>query len=266
MDTSFDIHPDGLLQVLIIVGAAWLLVALLQRLIPWVADRFSGRRRLLILAVLPVSRLGIIVIAVVLALGRLVEPSFEAMLAFLGTAGLSIGFALKDWVSGLVAGVVTLIEMPYRTGDWISFEGAYGEVKSIGMRSVEIQTLDDNKVHVPHVALWNSPISNASDGSRDVLCIASFCLAPDHDPNQIAEVLHDVALTSPYLNLEKPISVRANESAWGSRYLLRAYPVDPRYQAEFTTDLTLRGKSALRALGVQFSQVFPFGEGDSAEM
>jgi len=39
--------------------------------------------------------------------------------------------------------------MPYRRGDWISIEGTYGEVKSIGLRAVEIVTPDDTMVVIP---------------------------------------------------------------------------------------------------------------------
>lgn len=49
----------------------------------------------------------------------------------------------KDYVSSLLAGIVTPCEMPYRLGDWITVEGVDGEVKSIGMRALEIVTPDD---------------------------------------------------------------------------------------------------------------------------
>jgi len=49
----------------------------------------------------------------------------------------------KDYVSSLLADIVTPCEMPYRLGDWITVEGVDGEVKSIGMRALEIVTPDD---------------------------------------------------------------------------------------------------------------------------
>jgi len=42
-----------------------------------------------------------------------------------------------------VAGLVTVLEGTYQPGDWIQVEGAYGEVRSIGMRAVRIVTSDD---------------------------------------------------------------------------------------------------------------------------
>jgi small conductance mechanosensitive channel len=40
---------------------------------------------------------------------------------------------------------------------------------------------------------------------------------------------------------------------WGTHYRLKAYPIDPRQQMQFPTDLTIRGKAALVALGAAFA-------------
>jgi hypothetical protein len=59
-------------------------------------------------------------------------------------------------------------------------------------------------------------------------------------------------MTSAYLQLLKPVAILASEGPWATKYRIKAYPVDPRDQFRFTTDLTLRGKQALMALGVRF--------------
>jgi hypothetical protein len=43
------------------------------------------------------------------------------------------------------------------------------------------------------------------------------------------------------------------EKPWGTHYRLKAYPVEPRDQFQFITDLTVRGKAALLALGAAFA-------------
>jgi small conductance mechanosensitive channel len=54
------------------------------------------------------------------------------------------------------------------------------------------------------------------------------------------------------LQVLKPINVVASEKSWATQYRLKAYPVDPRDQFRFITDLTVRGKEALAGLGVDF--------------
>lgn len=136
-------------------------------------------------------------------------------------------------------------------GDWISVDGAYGEVKSIGLRTAEIVTPEDTAVVVAHLKLWNTLIFNANDGTNRLQCIADFYLHPRRDPGWVVTVLQDVALSSAYLQIEQPVGVVAWEKPRGSHYRLKAYPVDPRDQFRFSTDLTLRGKMAPAELGVE---------------
>jgi small-conductance mechanosensitive channel len=236
----------------IVVLLALLLISVSQRILPWIAERFSGRNRLYVLALVPVLRLIFIVAALWVTLSIIIEPTAENIFALLGALGLALGFAFKDYVSSLIAGIVTLYEMPYRLGDWISMETVYGEVKSIGMRSFEIVTPDDTVVVIPHLKLWEKKLFNSNDGSRNLQCAAAFYLHPAHDPKAVMAVLQDTALTSSYLQLQKPIGVVVLEKPWATEYRLKAYPVDPRDQFRFITDLTIRGKEALARLDVTF--------------
>ncbi len=58
----------------------------------------------------------------------------------LGFIGVGLGFALKDYAGSLIAGTVSLYENRYRPGDWVSIDGAYGEVQSINLRTLSILT------------------------------------------------------------------------------------------------------------------------------
>jgi len=242
-----------MVQLILIVLAAWLLIMLVQRLLPGLAGKLPGPYRTYLLASVPVLRLGIMLLAVVFIIPRIIEPTIENLVALLATAGLVVGFAFKDYVSSLIAGIATLYEMPYRPGDWIAIDGAYGEVRTIGLRAVEIVTPDDTVVVIPHLKLWDGLIFNANDGSRNLLCVADFSLHPQHDAALVQQTLYDVGLTSSLVQLQRPITVMVQEKPWGTHYRLKAYPVEPREQFRFITDLTIRGKAALLALGVEFA-------------
>lgn len=255
MDILNNLQQIVVIQIIFILIATWLAIILTQRFLPWLAERFSGRQRLYILASVPVMRLLIIVVAVALIIPKIIEPTFENLVALLGALGLALGFAFKDYTGSLIAGIVTLYEIPYRLGDWITIEGTYGEVKSIGMRTVEIVTPDDTVVVIPHLKLWNDLIFNANDGSQYLLCVADFYLQSRHDSAQVVQTLQDVGLTSSFLQIQRPVNVVVQEKPWGTHYRLKAYPVDPRDQFRFITDLTIRGREALAELGVQFVEM-----------
>lgn len=244
-----------LIEIGLILIGSWLLIALEQRLLPWLAVRSPDRYRHALLATVPVLRLLIIAAAFALIIPRIVEPTFQNMVALMGMLGLALGFAFRDYASSLIAGVVTLYELPYRPGDWIEVNGAYGEVRSIGMRAAEIVTPDDTVVVIPHLKLWDQLIFNANDGSPNLLCVADFYLHPRHDAALVRHALYDVALTSPFLQIDQPIHVIVLEKPWGTHYRLKAYPIHPGQQFGFITDLTVRGKATLTGLGVEFAQV-----------
>lgn len=243
----------ALIQIIVIVVVAVVVVIVSQQLLPWLAERLHGRNRLYVLATVPVIRLVAIVGALWLIVPLVIEPSFENFVALLGALGIMLGFALKDYVSSLAAGIVALYEMPYRLGDWIQIDGAYGEVRRIGMRTVEIMTPDATMVSIPHLKMWTSSIYNGNDGSPLLMCVVNFYLQPNHDGRHVKQVLHDVALTSVYLRINEPVVIVANELPWGTQYRLKAYPIDPRDQFDFMTDLTLRGKEQLAQRGIDFA-------------
>jgi small-conductance mechanosensitive channel len=242
-----------IMQIVLIVAGAWLLITLTQRFVPALAGKLSGRNRLRVLALAPALRLCMITAAVFLILQRVVEPTLQNLVGLLGALGLALGFASKDYVSSLIAGIVVSYELPYRPGDWIEVDGTYGEVRAIWLRTVEIVTPDDTVAHIPHLQIWNQSILNANDGSQYLLCVANFYLHPRHNAAQVLEMLHDVVLTSPFLQIERPINVITLEKPFGTHYRLKAYPIDPRQQFHFVTDLTVRGKAALLQLGVEFA-------------
>lgn len=250
-------------QLALIVIGTWLLIILSSRSLAWLAKRLAGRFRFYTLSAIPILRLLIILAGLILFITSVIEPTVENLTILLGLLGFGLGFVFKDYVSSLLAGIVTLYEAPYRPGDWIEINGAYGEVRTINMRNAEIVTPDDTVVFIPHLKIWDQLIFNANDGSQDLQCAADFYLHPSHDAAQIKQVLHDVALTSSFVQIEKPINVIVQEKPWGTHYRLKAYPVEPLQQFHFITDLTIRGKAAIRNRGVQFTAAVSLAQRDS---
>jgi small-conductance mechanosensitive channel len=242
----------ALVTAILIVGG--LLVQLVRQIVRGTAESAPSRHRLLILRAAPMARLAIGIASLVIIVPILVEPTFEDILALVAAVGLTLAFALKDYVSCLIAGVVTILENTYQPGDWIEIDGAYGEVKTIGMRAVHIVTADDNEIVIPHAEFWSTSISNASSGKQGLLCVAHFYLNADHDGAAVSRVLSEVAETSSYRKSQTPIQVRAAETPFGTHYKLKAHIVESRQQFAMVTDLTLRAKERLRAIGVAFAQ------------
>ena len=252
-----ELDSEAFITLGLLLAGAIVLIIASQRGLNWLANRLHGPIRFRVFALVPLTRLLILITALAVAVPIVIEPSLRNMVTLLGAIGLAIGFALKEYVSSLIAGVVSAVELPYRPGDWVNIEGTYGEVKHVGMRTVEIQTPDDDLVAVPHLKLWDSAIYNANNGGASLQCVASFYLHPEHEGGWVRQALRDVALTSAYLTFDKPIIVVAEEKPWGTHYRIRAYPVDPRQQFLFVTDLTVRGKAILSDAGIRPALLSP---------
>ena len=250
--------PHVLLIIAVFLTAKLLSVGLRWLLQHW-AERARPRLRLSILRLIPLARLALGTAAVVVAVPILVEPTLRNVVTLIASIGLALAFALKDYMSSVVAGLASVLENTYQPGDWIEVDGSYGEVKSIDSRALRIVTADDTEVIVPHSKLWTTKISNATSGNRSLLCVADFYLHADHDGAAVTRRLTEVAQSSSYRKPDTEVKVVAQERAWGTHYKLKAYVKESREQFDLITDLTIRGKETLRAMGIRFAQA-PYAE------
>ncbi len=245
---------EHVLIILAVLVLARVLVLAVRWALRQAAERVAPRPRLAILRVTPLLRLLIDLTSLIIIVPILVEPTFQNVAALAAAVALALAFSLKDYVSSLVAGVTTVLENTYQPGDWIEVDGAYGEVKSIGIRAVHLVTVDDTEVIIPHSRIWTSGIANASSGSHAMLCVADFYLAPDHNAAAVRARLKEIAEASPYRQPETPVVVIVLEKPWGTHYRVKTYVKESREQFLLTSDLTVRGKDALRQMQIKFAQ------------
>lgn len=245
-----DFQEISFLKISLIVLITLLAIFLIRKTIPYLASRGPSQIRLYLLGAEPILRLIFLLGAILWLIPIIFNITLQNFFVIAGAASVAIGFALKDYASSLIAGIVAVFERPYRPGDWVEIEGDYGEVQAVGLRAISLRTPADDIVSIPHRCLWDKNISNSNDGSRTLMCIADFYLEPDHDASAMRRALHDVAITSAFLNYDKPVHVILQEKAWGTHYKLKAYPFDLRDQFAFISDMTSRGKKQIAALGV----------------
>jgi len=104
----------------------------------------------------------ILVIMVVLAaLGKLgVETT--SFIAIIGAAGLAIGFALQGSLGNMAAGVMILLNRPFKLGDFVEAGGQAGVIEDIGIFATIMKTGDNRKVILPNAQVTGGAIVNAS--------------------------------------------------------------------------------------------------------
>jgi small conductance mechanosensitive channel len=85
-----------------------------------------------------------------------------SIIATLGGLALAVGLALQGTLSNVAAGVMILIQRPFRVGETITAGIVNGDVLGIGLFTTEVLQPDGLYVMVPNNELWNKPIVNFS--------------------------------------------------------------------------------------------------------
>ncbi|MCB0327601.1 MAG: mechanosensitive ion channel [Bdellovibrionales bacterium] len=170
--------------------------------------------------------------------------SKEVMLAIGGSMAVAVGFGLKDVASSVLSGFFILFERPFQVGDRVSFGGSYGDVISIGLRSTQLRTLDDNQVTIPNNQFISDSVSSANAGALDMMTQVDFYVSIDADLDQIEHWVRECVVSSRYVYLRKPIVILFTEVMHHEmlcmRIRVKAYVIETKYEKPFESDLTLR--------------------------
>ena len=250
------ITTDKIFQGFLILVVAYLTLKVLDRLINWVSERTAKEWRLKIKQFLPFLRMVVLVFTIAVLMNMFLNLSKENILAVTGTVAVALGFAFKDYASSIIAGIVGLFESPYGVGDRIKIGDYYGEVVSYGLRSVKIQTPDDNAITIPHNKIWTDAVSNSNAGALEAQVVTEFYFAHEIDINLVKKILYRVAQTSKYTALKLPIVVVMSEKPWGTSFKLKAYPLDARDEFIYQTDLVTRAKQAFAKHQLTYPRFF----------
>ena len=99
-------------------------------------------------------------IGLITALGTL-GVDVTALVAGLGLTGFALGFALKDIISNLLAGMLILAQKPFQRDDRISVQGftppLEGVVSHVDLRDTTLE-MPDRKILIPNSNLFTNPI------------------------------------------------------------------------------------------------------------
>ncbi|EKF73732.1 hypothetical protein A11A3_12238 [Alcanivorax hongdengensis A-11-3] len=215
----------------------------LNRLSQKVTDKMPTRRFLILQVTTLISFVLYTVGSIALIIGVL-NPPKEFLLAAGGSIAVALGFALKDIAASLVAGLLLLFDRPFRVGDRVSFDDVYGEIVSIGLRTVRLQTLDDNLVTIPNSRFITDVVASGNAGELDMMVVTDFHIALDEDIEKARALVEEVIVTSRFAFLKKPVSFAIEEVIVGYKLAIRlrakAYVLDVHYEKAFQSDIVVR--------------------------
>ena len=214
-------------------------------------NHFSNRlmekvptRRFLILQISTLITFALYIFGTVALVVGVLQPPKEFLIAAGGSIAVALGFALKDIAASLVAGILLLFDRPFRVGDRVTFGDTYGEIVSIGLRTVRLVTLDDNLVTIPNSRFITDVVASGNAGELDMMVVTDFHVSLDADIEKARKLIEEVVVTSRFAYLKKPVTFAIEEvevaRTLGIRLRTKAYVLDVRYQKAFQRDIVTR--------------------------
>ena len=147
------------------LAAGWILSGMAQRGVKHWLPRAGGNAITIAPLMGQAVRYGVLVFAVVTALGFLGIPS-ASILAVLGAASLALALALQNTLSNVASGIMLAWQRPVAVGEYITGDGVEGVVIEIGLFGTRLRSTSGLFVYCTNNKLWNGAITNHSREPR----------------------------------------------------------------------------------------------------
>jgi small-conductance mechanosensitive channel len=201
--------PEGktLLSQILVTLAIWFWMKALMRVSDIILDALARRAHdhtwiePRSLPLYEISAKLVVVGAAVYAVMATWEINVSAWLASAGIVGIAVGFAARDTLANLFAGIFILADAPYKLGDFIVLDsGERGRVTDIGIRSTRLLTRDDIEITLPNAVIANAKITNETGGPyKKTRVRVAVGVAYGSDVDHVREVLTAVLAECEYV-------------------------------------------------------------------
>jgi small-conductance mechanosensitive channel len=196
-------------------------------------------------------------VAVVIALDIL-GINVVPFIAGAGVAGVAIGFAAKDTLSNLIAGVLLIIDRPFEVGDRIEVWSApadsatWGDVIDIGLRATKIKTTDNIIIIIPNNEIMLRDIINYTIISEKIRVRINIGIAYEANLQKAKDIIMQVAEATEWVAEDPPPKVVVRNFGESSVDLqLRVWIKDARQRMNTISHITDKVKEAFDKEGIE---------------
>ena len=164
----------------------------------------------------------------------------NAVFASAGIAGVALALAARESLANFFGGLSILFDGPFKTGDFIVLDtGERGEVKSIGMRSTRLLTLDGILITIPNSVITNAKIINESAPYPHFRARLAIGVAYGSDLELVEKVLTDTATNCELVRTDPPPVARIRTFGDSSiDFELLAWAIRPHDRGRLIHDLS----------------------------
>jgi MscS family membrane protein len=175
-----------------------------------------------------------------------------------GVAGIAIGFAAKDTLSNLIAGILLIIDRPFEVGDRIEIWSApknsatWGDVIDIGLRATKIRTTDNIVIVIPNNEIMKRDIINYTTITDEIRVRIPIGIAYDADVKKAKEIIKDISLELDWVMSDPPPKVVVRSFGDSAVNLqARVWIKEPRRRIDTISYITDRVKEVFEQEGIE---------------
>ena len=177
-------------------------------------------------------------------------------IALLGSTSVAIGLSLKDLVSSLISGITIITDPPFKVGDFVIYQEIKGHVTHIGLRVVRILNADQQVITIPNSIMTSDFVIVQNPGQSFMLTVTPFYLHCLVSVQQVRNILHEVACTSPYIYLSEKVLITVeqilNKDKTYFKFNVKAQVTQAKYSEEFQADLYHRSFKIFQENKIEF--------------
>jgi small conductance mechanosensitive channel len=183
------ILPNAVIAVLVVI-LGWIAARIISTIVERLVARFSPNSD--VVRLLGFAAYGTLLAGgIFIALGVLhLDKTVTSLLTGVGILGLTLGFALQDVASNLMAGLLIELNHPFRLNDVIETNNFVGRVSRITLRDTQIAQLDGQIVVVPNKEIFNKPVVNHSSALQRRVGF-EIKAPPDVELDEALRLAHD---------------------------------------------------------------------------
>ncbi len=251
-----------LLAALIASTLAWGLYRSVDVLCEWLsryADKTESKLDDLIIMLLRKTLKVLILVISLLLIGQnILGINITTLLAGAGIFGLAIAFAAQDTIANFFGSIMIVLDKPFYVGDRITVGEYTGVVKSVGFRSIRLETADGHMITLPNKKITESAIENIT-ARPFIKFLTNLTLTYGTTPDKMRRamaILHEILENHEGFDAERPPRIffdAFNDWSLNLKVILWYHPGDWLLAMEWITKVNLEILQRFNDEGIEFA-------------
>lgn len=198
--------------------------------------------------VLTILKFTVLAIGVVNAMAA-VGVNTASLIASLGIAGLTLGFAARDALSNLISGLLIFWDRPFVIGDLVELGESYGRVDRITLRSTRVVTPDGRMLAIPNTEIINKTVASYTNFPHLRIAV-TVSVGVNEKLDEVRSILLGLVRGEDYMEEPAPAVVVTELGDYNVTVQLQAWIHDERDHGRLRAALRERVYETLTAAGV----------------